>query len=298
MLKSGSGYASKLENHMADLSSPLISIITPYRNSEGFLAGLAANLQAQTYLHWECLLVNHASRDRGPAIANHIAQHDRRFRTMDERDKRPLPAIPRNTGLAHAHGDLICFLDVDDLWHPNKLEEQLAFHRKGKLEFSVTSYGRFRPEGGTANSPGNLPRHWRPRHPPTVMSLKRLHRDNPIPMLTVMLNQELLQEEREKEGPFSLIHHEDYLLWLTLWKERPNLRYGCLNQVLAFHRRHGSNLTGARWRMLSWTYQVYCRHGISPPKAGLLSARHALLHGTRSASSMLLSACLGDSHNI
>lgn len=272
--------------------SPLISIITPYRNSEHFLPGLAANLQAQTYPHWECLLINHHSNDRGPAMAVDLANRDPRFRPIEERDARPLPALPRNTGVGHARGELICFLDVDDLWHPAKLERQLMFHTGNNLEFSVTSYGRFRPgpEVETAgdvwrSSENVLPRRWRPRHPPALMSQRRLLWDNPIPMLTVMLNNDLLQWVDLPAGPFGLIHHEDYLLWLTLWSHRPSPRYGCLHEVLAFHRRHSSNITGARWRMLAWTYRVYRAHGNSVAAAAFRSARHSCMHAAMAASS-------------
>lgn len=285
--------------------SSLISIITPYRNSESFLPGLAANLQAQTYPHWECLLINHQSKDRGPAMAMELAHLDQRFRPIEESDPRPLPALPRNTGLANAKGELICFLDVDDLWHPSKLERQLRFHTSNHLEFSVTSYGRFRPDKRsqhteTDDQPGDdfsqlngvrLPRRWRPRHPPGRMSRRRLLWDNPIPMLTVMLNKELLNCDSQTPGPFALIHHEDYLLWLTLWQQHPNIRYGCLDEVLAFHRRHRSNITGARWRMLSWTYRVYRAHGLSAASAAWRCARHSAVHLAKSASSVLAFSC-------
>jgi teichuronic acid biosynthesis glycosyltransferase TuaG len=263
---------------MTPVSSPLISVITPYRNSAPFLPHLAANLQAQTYTHWECLLVDHASTDHGPALARQIANADSRFRLLEIKDPRPFPALPRNAAVAQARGELVCFLDVDDLWHPEKLERQLEFHSNNQLEFSVTQYGRFHPKEVETANPGALPKQWRGRRPPTVMNQRKLSFVNPIPMLTVMLNRKLLTLPALEYGPFSLIHHEDYLLWLTLWKHLPNLNYGCLNQTLAFHRRHSHNLTGNRWRMLSWSYKVYRANGEQPLAAALQSTRHALLH--------------------
>ena len=264
---------------MNHASSPLISVVTPYRNSEHFLPHLAANLQAQSYTHWECLLVDHASTDQGPALARQIANADSRFRPLNIKDPRPFPALPRNKAVAEARGELICFLDVDDLWHPEKLERQLEFHSKNQLEFSVTQYGRFHPEKEETADPGALPKHWRVRKPPAVMSRKELLWANSIPILTVMINRELLLSLPETENwPFSLIRHEDYLLWLNLWKQEPELRYGCVNVTLAFHQRHATNLTGARWRMATWTYLVYRAHGDQPPIAALRSILHALTH--------------------
>lgn len=272
---------------MNHASTPLISVVTPYHNSEHFLPHLAANLQAQSYTHWECLLVDHASIDQGPAMARQLADMDPRFRPLTNKDPRPFPALPRNTALAQARGELVCFLDVDDLWHPEKLEQQLEFHRRNQLEFSVTQYGRFYPDDDELTDPGSLPKHWRVRRPPAAMNLSQLFWGNPIPMLTVMLSRSLLSTPTLEHGPFSLIRHEDYLLWLTLWKHQPELKYGCLNRTLAFHRRHSSNLTRTRWRMLSWTYQVYRAHGESPVAAAMRSASHAFVHLLRSASSSL-----------
>lgn len=272
---------------------PLISIITPYRNGEDFLADLASNLQAQTYSHWECLLINHNSDDRGPSIANSLATRDRRFRALEESDPRPFPALPRNTGLAKAMGELICFLDVDDLWHPSKLEEQLAFHSHNNLDFSVTSYGRFQPNRGGAvidESGTGLPSAWNTRHPPMTMSHGRLLWDNPIPMLTVMVNKEVLDGLTNAGGPFALIHHEDYLLWLILWRQRPLLRYGQLRKVLAFHRRHSNNITATRWKMIYWTYNVYRASGDHVLTAALRSARHSVIQGARASSSFFSNA--------
>lgn len=264
---------------MTPVSTPLISVITPYRNSASFLPHLAANLQAQTYTHWECLLVNHASTDQGPALARQLAIADTRFRPLEIEDPRPFPALPRNAALDKAKGELICFLDVDDLWHPEKLERQLEFHSKNQLDFSVTQYGRFRPEDEETSDPGALPQHWRVRKPPAAMTLRKLLQANSIPMLTVMIKRDLLFSlSKSKNWPFSLIRHEDYLLWLNLWKEKPKLRYGCLNATLAFHRRHSTNLTGARWRMVTWTYLVYRAHGDLPPIAALRSVLHALTY--------------------
>lgn len=250
--------------------TPLISVVTPYRNAERFLPGLSATLQAQTYPHWECLLVDHASSDGGPALAAQLAAADPRFRCLQELDPRPLPALPRNRALAAARGELIAFLDADDLWHPQKLERQLAFHLAGQLDLSVTAYGRFHASGSAP--PDGLPRRWRRTCPPARISHQRLLWGNPIPILTVLLNRELLAGQ-----VFASHHHEDYLLWLRLWRRRPQLRFGLLPEVLAFHRRHGANLTAQRWRMLSWTYRVYRADGQPPLAAAFRACRFALL---------------------
>ena len=261
--------------------SPAVSIITPYRDALRFLPGLVSTLQAQTYTDWECLLVDHASRDGGDALAVAITAADPRFRHLRELDPLPLPALPRNRALAAARGELICFLDVDDFWHPQKLERQLAFHRSGGLELSVTAYGRFSGDafalGTHADPKAELPRSLRHRCPPAQLELHQLWLGNPIPMLTVMANRSLLATLDLAVGPFATVRHEDYLLWLQLWQANPRLRYGCLPEILAFHRRHEANLTAQRWRSLVWTYRLYRHAGSNRIPAMAGSGRSAAI---------------------
>ena len=120
---------------------PVVSIITPFRDAAHFLPGLVANLQQQSFMDWECLLVNHGSKDGGGELAKTLIASDTRFRLIElprfrEFDNQ-LPAIPRNKALLEAQSELIAFLDVDDLWHPLKLERQLRFHRNTHLIFRL-----------------------------------------------------------------------------------------------------------------------------------------------------------------
>ena len=78
-------------------------------------------------------------------------------------------------------------------------------------------------------------------------------------------------------GPFATVRHEDYLLWLQLWQANPRLRYGCLPEILAFHRRHEANLTAQRWRSLMWTYRLYRCAGASKIAAMAGSGRAAAI---------------------
>jgi len=232
---------------------PKISIITPYRNAEVFLPGLVRTLQQQTFPDWECLLVDDGSQDRSSEVVARCSGGDPRFRPLTL----PLepaggcgsrrPARPRNFGLGRINGPLVAFLDCDDLWHPRKLEDQLAFHHAGNLDLSVTAYGRFRrlEEGLEAV-----------RCPPEQLSLGSMLRTNPIPLLTVLIRAELLEQG------FPLVPHEDYLLWLNLRRDHPGLRYGRLPSLLAFYRLHAANQSRHLLQVTGWTYGVFRRHGL------------------------------------
>jgi hypothetical protein len=257
----------------------MISIITPYRNARRFLPGLIGTLQAQTHRQWECLLVDHVSTDGGAVLAQSLAAGDHRFRFFSVSqacgDFEPGPAQPRNLALDQIVGCLVCFLDVDDRWHPQKLERQLAFHNRNQLDVSVTAYGRTRREGqGTLTL----------RCPPPVLPLQRLLLSNEVPMLTVMLRASLLDGDVSALPlRFPSSRHEDYQLWLALWRRYPQLRYGCLPELLAVHDRHGDNLTAHRARMLRWLYAVHRLDGQSQTGAAWRSIRCAVFQLARAA---------------
>ena len=235
-----------------------VSIISPYRDAVGFLPGLIATVRQQTHRHWELLLINDDSRDGGADLVRSAARDDPRIRSLQAPVRPPGtpqgPWWPRNLGLASASHELIAFLDVDDRWHPAKLQRQLQCHGPGGAQVSVTGYARFDPSSETLLG-------W--RLPPPRFGYGRLRLGNAIPMLTLMMERRLLEEG------FRPCPHEDYLCWLNLFREHPGLRCVTLPELLAFYAVHGSNLTGSRWQMPRWTYQVYRAHGLGHLASGV-----------------------------
>jgi len=250
-----------------ELSRPRVSVITPYRNGARFLNGFVAMLQAQTFAHWCCLLVDDGSSDGGPQLAAALTDADPRFVLLHRAGAKPAgsgPAAARNLALAQVETPWVAFCDIDDLWHPQKLAHQLAFQQQHQLDLVVTGYARFRD--GASSQP--QPLHW--RCPPAALSYKGLLGGNPIPMLTVLVRAALVRDG------MPAIPHEDFALWLQLFRDQPALRYGCLSEGLAFYRVHAHNLSGQRWRMLGWTWQVFRSHGLQGLALGAAVLRWAL----------------------
>ncbi|MBE9188813.1 glycosyltransferase [Gloeocapsopsis crepidinum LEGE 06123] len=109
-------------------SKPLVSAIVIFLNAEKFIQEAIESVFAQTYDHWELLLVDDGSTDGSTAIAQHYAtQHPKEVRYLehDDHQNRGMSAT-RNLGIRNARGKYIAFLDADDLWLPHKLERQVA----------------------------------------------------------------------------------------------------------------------------------------------------------------------------
>lgn len=116
---------------ISEHATPLVSVILIFFNEEQFIAEAIESVLAQTYRHWELLLVDDGSCDNSPAIAQaYVAQNPGRvfYLTHPNRENRGMSAT-RNLGLQQAKGDYITFLDADDVWLPDKLAQQVEILR-------------------------------------------------------------------------------------------------------------------------------------------------------------------------
>jgi glycosyltransferase involved in cell wall biosynthesis len=103
------------------VTSPLISIVVPCHNAERWLAAAIESALAQTWPDKEIIVVNDGSSDGSLAVARAFEQ--RGVRVFDQPNRGA--AAARNAGLRLAQGDLIQFLDADDLLAPDKLSRQM-----------------------------------------------------------------------------------------------------------------------------------------------------------------------------
>ena len=79
---------------------------------------------AQTFADFECICVNDGSTDKTPAILDEYAARDRRVKVIHKPNGGVGSA--RNAGLEVAAGDWICYLDGDDVWAPDMLDDFAA----------------------------------------------------------------------------------------------------------------------------------------------------------------------------
>lgn len=110
---------------------PLVSVVVNFLDEERFIAEAVDSVLAQTYSHWELLLCDDGSMDGSTEIARAYAGRDPgRVRYLEAEGHANVgKSAIRNLGIAHARGELVAFLDADDVWLPNKLERQLTILR-------------------------------------------------------------------------------------------------------------------------------------------------------------------------
>jgi len=116
------------------MKQPLISCIVPVFNGERYLAEALNSILAQTYRSLEIIVADDGSTDATAAL---VASYGDRVRYVWQPNTGP--AAARNLGLSVVQGELVAFLDQDDLWHPEKLERQTARFVPGlELDACVT----------------------------------------------------------------------------------------------------------------------------------------------------------------
>ena len=99
--------------------TPIISIIVPAYNIEGYLSSALVSLQKQSFADFEAIIVDDGSTDRTSEIAQFFQDCDRRFKLIQKSNGGLSSA--RNHGIRHARGKYIGLLDGDDVYGINKL---------------------------------------------------------------------------------------------------------------------------------------------------------------------------------
>jgi glycosyltransferase involved in cell wall biosynthesis len=127
------------------VTTPAVSVIVPFFNGERFFEETIASVLAQTFQDWDLWLVDDAGTDGSAAIARRFAAaHPGRIHVIQHEGGRNRgAAASRNLGISSSAGELVAFLDADDVWLPEKLAQQtliLNMHPSVGMLYSQSRY--------------------------------------------------------------------------------------------------------------------------------------------------------------
>ncbi|NJL79246.1 MAG: glycosyltransferase family 2 protein [Richelia sp. RM2_1_2] len=98
-----------------------VSVIIPLYNAEKYIARTLQSILNQTYQNIEIIIVDDESPDNSVKICQQF--NDSQIKIIHQKN-RGLPGA-RNTGIRHATGEYIAFMDADDIWLPEKLNNHI-----------------------------------------------------------------------------------------------------------------------------------------------------------------------------
>ena len=105
--------------------NPSISVVIPAYNADKFIVRALASIESQTLKPDEVIVVDDGSTDRTALQVEEFARHSKLTLLLERQPNRGSPAA-RNSGIRKASGELITFLDADDLIYPAFLERTVS----------------------------------------------------------------------------------------------------------------------------------------------------------------------------
>ena len=220
-------------------NSELVSIIMPSYNTGRFIKESIESVLAQTYSNWELIIVDDCSPDNTDDIVAPYLTDDRICYIKNEKNSGA--AVSRNRALREAKGKWVAFLDSDDLWHPDKLEKQIAFMVENDYKFTYTDY-RIQLNG-----------EWLPYvyTGPKVVNKRKMKDYCYFSTITVMYEREyvgLIQIEPVRKN-------NDYAMWLKIIEKSPCYRFPeCLSSYI---KHDGSISSGSKFKLIKHHYILW-----------------------------------------
>lgn len=229
----------------------LVSIIMLSKNHAQYVEESVRSVMAQTYQNWELLFVDDNSKDKTITMMMDLKDEARikkedytiidRIKVSQTVSDRGV-SVNRNGALKEARGRWIAFLDVGDVWAPDKLEKQIRFMEENNCSFSYTEYGLMNNKSQNRGVVIGGKEH---------LTHKDFLKCSWPAYLTVMYDAEKVGHVRGR----IVKQNNDYALWLKI-----SDRHDCylLKENLATMRTpYGVFSRFLRTDKIKWRYEVY-----------------------------------------
>ena len=221
----------------------LVSVIIPYYKKINQISKTLNSVLAQTFQDFEIILIYDDIDIHDLVYIKESFSKNSKIKIVQNK-KNYGAGMSRNIGIKHSSGNIIAFLDADDIWYSDKLEKQVKFMRENKYDFSFTNYLKKISNKKSIHVQSKKRK----------ISYKDLLHDNEIGLSTVMLNKNIIKNELFP----SLKTKEDYVAWLKLSKEN-YIAYN-LNEFLSEWNFSANSLSSNLIQKVLDGFRVYYIH--------------------------------------
>lgn len=215
---------------------PEVTIIMATYNRAHFIVETLQTIKKQSFINWECLIIDDGSSDNTMDIIAPILVEDHRFQFLKRPDKykKGLPGS-RNYGLDIASGDFIIFFDDDDIVHPDNLKTSLVVLKKNNVDFCHYQKLSFEVEKPSPES-----------HPTAIVKsltkkdiLKLVTQEIGLASCTVLWKKHCFEDIRFNEN---LLYAEEWECFSRIITN--NFKGIIISNVLYYNRKHPESNTG------------------------------------------------------
>lgn len=234
-----------------------VSIVMPAYNAADYIKESIESVRKQTFTNWELVVVDDCSTDNTAEIVKKEAHIDSRIKYY-KLEENSGAAIARNKAVELTTGKYVAFLDSDDLWKENKLENQIAFMKSNKYTFTCTYYDKIDENSNNLNHIITYK---------NVNNYSGLLKDCPGNS-TVIYDVELLG----KTYIPNIKKRNDYLMWLKVIDKSQEIF--CLKEVLTSHRIHSNSLSSDKKSLLRFHWKIYRKH----EKLGIIKSTYLIIY--------------------
>ncbi len=222
----------------------LITIITPYFRKKKYVKKSIQSILNQTYTNFELIIVYDDVEKNDLEYINQIKNLDERISVIVNENNLGA-GVSRNIAIKHSNGKYIAFIDSDDIWRKDKLENQINFMKINNLMISHTTYEIIDKNNNVVSE----------RKARNFNEFSELLKSCDIGLSTVMLRREIITndcyfaETRTKE---------DFVLWLKILKN--NYKIGGLDKNLASWRKLDNSLSSSSIQKIIDGFFVYFKY--------------------------------------
>lgn len=218
---------------------PEISIITPCYNSSKYISETIDSVLHQTFQDWEWIITDDKSQDNSVEIIQKY--NDPRIKLIISEENGGA-GHARNQSLKVANGRFITFLDADDFWEPNFLEEMVTFMKKENAELAYSNYARCNE---------NLQPQIADFQADIDVNFNNLLKTCRLSLLSSMYDSQRVGKEYFPKGS----KREDHVMWLNLLKKIPLGKP--LPKTMAKYRMHPTSVSRKKTNIMMDQYLVY-----------------------------------------
>jgi glycosyltransferase involved in cell wall biosynthesis len=229
---------------------PKVSVIIPAYNVEKYICETLDSVLGQTYSDYDVIVVDDGSTDQTASILKqYITKYPKKIRLIQKENAGPAKA--RNVGIRASNGEYIAFIDADDLWLPEKLENQVGYFEKQTEQVGMvyTNAKKFDQQGIWT-----LPKRYR-KEKVEGWIYKDLLKDNMIPNQSVMVRRSCFDEVGFFEESLDII--EDHDMWIRIAKK---YEIAFLEETLSLYREHSQGRSKATEKTMNRKIGVMEKH--------------------------------------